>query len=195
MKAIETVYNGYKFRSRLEARWAVFFDSIGVEYEYEQEGFELESGWYLPDFYLPFYKCFVEIKPSYCKEEKDAKKKLEDLFVENKDCCCMICFGDPVDDCCELLCYSLNDSSGGYGFYRASFVEGAWYHYKGYICTKGKHFPDISVSILSSKDLLTFGWNEINGVISNDSVTEVRSNFEYERQLARQARFEHGECG
>lgn len=22
--AIETVYNGYKFRSRLEARWAVF---------------------------------------------------------------------------------------------------------------------------------------------------------------------------
>ena len=32
IKAIDTVYNGYKFRSRLEARWAVFFDEIGIEY-------------------------------------------------------------------------------------------------------------------------------------------------------------------
>lgn len=26
IKAIDTIYKGYKFRSRLEARWAVFFD-------------------------------------------------------------------------------------------------------------------------------------------------------------------------
>ena len=26
IKAIETYYKGYRFRSRLEARWAVFFD-------------------------------------------------------------------------------------------------------------------------------------------------------------------------
>ena len=51
IKAIETVYNGYRFRSRLEARWAVFFDALGVEYEYEPEGFKLPSGkCYLPDF-------------------------------------------------------------------------------------------------------------------------------------------------
>lgn len=54
MKAIETVYNGYKFRSRLEARWAVFFDSVGIKYQYEPEGFVLRDGTrYLPDFYLP----------------------------------------------------------------------------------------------------------------------------------------------
>ena len=53
MKAIETHYNGYRFRSRLEARWAVFFDTLGVRYEYEPEGFELDDGtWYLPDFLL-----------------------------------------------------------------------------------------------------------------------------------------------
>jgi hypothetical protein len=34
-------YNGYRFRSRLEARWAVFFDELGVAYRYEPEGFEL----------------------------------------------------------------------------------------------------------------------------------------------------------
>jgi hypothetical protein len=56
VKAIETVYNGYRFRSRLEARWAVFFDALGVEYEYEPEGFELPSGRrYLPDFRMQCY--------------------------------------------------------------------------------------------------------------------------------------------
>lgn len=55
VKAIQTVYNGYKFRSRLEARWAVFFDSSGIEYVYEPEGYVLKDGsTYLPDFYLPF---------------------------------------------------------------------------------------------------------------------------------------------
>lgn len=51
MKAIETLYNGYRFRSRLEARWAVFFDTLGVDYEYEPEGYDLGDGdYYLPDF-------------------------------------------------------------------------------------------------------------------------------------------------
>lgn len=64
IKPIETFYNGYRFRSRLEARWAVFFDAADIEYEYEPEGFELEDGTrYLPDFYLPEYEWYVEIKP------------------------------------------------------------------------------------------------------------------------------------
>lgn len=63
MKAIETVYNGYRFRSRLEARWAVFFDEAGIKYQYELEGFELDNGqWYLPDFWLPGIEIWVEIK-------------------------------------------------------------------------------------------------------------------------------------
>lgn len=40
-KAIQTVYKGYKFRSRLEARWAVFFDALGITWQYEKEGYEL----------------------------------------------------------------------------------------------------------------------------------------------------------
>lgn len=51
--AIETAYKGYRFRSRLEARWAVFFDALGLRWEYEKEGFGLPSGRYLPDFWLP----------------------------------------------------------------------------------------------------------------------------------------------
>ena len=64
IKAINTRYKGYRFRSRLEARWAVFFDSLGLKWEYEPEGFELgEAGWYLPDFYLPELNCWAEVKP------------------------------------------------------------------------------------------------------------------------------------
>ena len=56
VRPIETVYNGYRFRSRLEARWAVFFDSLRVKYEYEPQGFLLPSGKrYLPDFKVRCY--------------------------------------------------------------------------------------------------------------------------------------------
>ncbi len=53
MKAIETIYNGYRFRSKLEAKWAVFFDQLGIRYEYEPEAFKVDNGWYTPDFFLP----------------------------------------------------------------------------------------------------------------------------------------------
>jgi len=72
--AIETVYDGYRFRSRLEARWAVFFKTAGIRYIYEPECFRLPSGkLYLPDFYLPDVNMrttedkggiYVEVMPS-----------------------------------------------------------------------------------------------------------------------------------
>ena len=62
IKAIETVYNGYRFRSRLEAKWAVFFDAVGIKYQYEIEGYEMDDIRYLPDFYLPEYDRWFEIK-------------------------------------------------------------------------------------------------------------------------------------
>lgn len=62
-KAIETEYAGYRFRSRLEARWAVFFDAIGMKWKYEIQGYETDDGArYLPDFYLPNDKIWVEVK-------------------------------------------------------------------------------------------------------------------------------------
>jgi len=63
IKAIETSYKGYRFRSRLEARWAVFFDALGIKWEYEKEGFDLGDGLrYLPDFWLPQVSMWAEVK-------------------------------------------------------------------------------------------------------------------------------------
>lgn len=66
IKALPSFYKGQQFRSRLEARWAIFFDLMNIEWEYEPEGYMLEDlGPYLPDFYLPNIRggTFVEIKP------------------------------------------------------------------------------------------------------------------------------------
>lgn len=64
LRPIQTVYRGYHFRSRLEARWAVFFDHLKIRWEYEPEGFELGNGLrYLPDFWLPDLQLWVEVKP------------------------------------------------------------------------------------------------------------------------------------
>lgn len=56
IKAIETRYGGYRFRSRLEARWAVFLNEIGLDWEYEPQGYEVPTRRgtirYLPDFWL-----------------------------------------------------------------------------------------------------------------------------------------------
>lgn len=74
IKPIETVYKGYRFRSRLEARWAVFFDALGIEWEYEKEGYDLgEAGWYLPDFWLPRYHIHCEIKPVESTKQDDER--------------------------------------------------------------------------------------------------------------------------
>lgn len=63
IKAIETEYKGRRFRSRLEARWAVLFDNLGIKWIYEPEGFILENNIkYLPDFYLPDLDIWVEVK-------------------------------------------------------------------------------------------------------------------------------------
>lgn len=76
-QAIETRYAGCHFRSRLEARWAVFFDHLGIRWEYEPQGFDcywrlaLEDATfpYLPDFWLPDKNMWVEVKGALTNDE------------------------------------------------------------------------------------------------------------------------------
>jgi hypothetical protein len=63
IEAIATEFNGIAFRSRTEARWAVFFDAVGLSFEYEKKRFTLSNGAsYLPDFWLPDLRCWFEVK-------------------------------------------------------------------------------------------------------------------------------------
>lgn len=95
-RAIETEYRGYKFRSRLEARWAVAFDKLGLEWTYEEEGFELPSGRYLPDFFFPDLNTYVEIKGRMPTEGDKDLLRLMDLSIA-KNCPCFLFAGDPIN--------------------------------------------------------------------------------------------------
>lgn len=70
IQPIETRYAGCRFRSRLEARWAVFFDALKVQWEYEPQGFHVgpDRRPYLPDFKLTRARhkqpLWVEVKGS-----------------------------------------------------------------------------------------------------------------------------------
>ena len=76
MTAIETEYNGILFRSRLEARWAIFFDALKLDWVYEPDCFVLSNNQkYTPDFYIPKYKLYIEVKPSLWWQNIDYHKK------------------------------------------------------------------------------------------------------------------------
>jgi len=79
IRAIQTEYKGYKFRSRLEARVAVVLDALGIKWLYEDEGFDLgEEGYYLPDFWLPEFNTFLEVKAG--KPSSKERQKLQKLM-------------------------------------------------------------------------------------------------------------------
>lgn len=125
MKAIETRYNGYRFRSRLEARWAVFFDTLGIKYEYEPEGFDLtetwkrvdpnaerlkaDQVWYLPDFFLPDYKYYVEIKATGTLQ--DQREAIEKCFLFSLQTKLLLIIGTPGN---EYVAYRWPKIGGDY---------------------------------------------------------------------------------
>jgi hypothetical protein len=101
MKAIETRYKGYRFRSRLEARWAVFFDAINLTWEYEPEGVVVGDGQrYLPDFHLPDFggtiDLWVEIKPKApIPADGRVMAFIDALGAQDGDSGLLMCAGEP----------------------------------------------------------------------------------------------------
>lgn len=62
----------------------IFFDAVGIRWEYEKEGFELPSGRYLPDFWLPEVGvgCWFEVKGDVpTAKEKVLAQELSDGSV------------------------------------------------------------------------------------------------------------------
>lgn len=203
IKAIETYYNGYRFRSRLEARWAVFFDNVGIRYWYEPEGFEIKIAddtviRYLPDFYLPDFGIYCEVKPDR-----------EHLMADSEKLSWMIDFHGPMENGLLILGQIPHVAFGDFPI----FILYSWYkgivgeavtitdnqivkttmdllgHEAPCCCApdleypKGQEWKDL---YFVRKNFPT--WN--NGLAWELNFREIPV-FSYDR--ARQARFEHGE--
>lgn len=197
MKAIETKYKGYRFRSRLEARWAVFFDALGLKWEYEPEGYDLgDQGWYLPDFYLPEFNCWIEIKGAKeTDEELNKCRRLSyEMFGPSSDIDVMLTF-DPyilLDmtkqinekgfDGPEVVRHMINKRGKVYLF--NGLME------KGWLAQHDKAIEVFAQNVFES--LLFWGKKSQIGVKIKGKF-HPRKIFPACVEAARSARFEHGE--
>lgn len=180
IKAIETIYNGYRFRSRLEARWAVFFDAAGIKYEYEPEGFELPSGRrYLPDFLI--HNCtergcgdlWVEVKGQAAPQDEN---KIEEFSLHNK---LIVLSNIPNGKTAEELWMNMCER----GF---EPLENSNIYPFNFTYLDGDNFSfGLMANGHGGLALCGADWNYYNGL---DEELTVKA---YDR--ARQARFEHGE--
>lgn len=214
IKPIETIYNGYRFRSRLEARWAVFFDALNITYHYESEGFDLGGVWYLPDFYLDDFEIYVEIKPfdrnivNHVGDDNEWEKKCR-LFRDTAGKAILLCYGDPSDNLYKrFYCWDTCDSGGGSSDYDALFYEVAG----KIVLLLSTSRPDREIYI--TDDYCSYNDNivttagtckmyprYISDCIWNDAIwQEFDPNMKNQTGkianaslIARQARFEHGE--
>ena len=205
IKAIETFYNGYRFRSRLEARWAVFFDAIGAEWEYEPEGFVLSDGtYYLPDFLLHNVSgrgasdIYVEIQGNLTKEDL---QKI-DLFSRGD-----MEYLDPRYPIIIFGRIPNEEMAGGFSYDAIHFINGH--------SEIKKHYVEPYLTLDYSKDDNEFFYN-LTFSEGDDYCTEPKAkiggglvldypdnpyNFVDKQKTidafrkARQARFEHGEKG
>lgn len=192
MKAIQTEYKGYLFRSRLEARWAVFFDACGIKLEYELEGLILSDGThYLPDFYLSDFHCYFEVKRKGIKGTNEGDEALYKISNgQSTDTWAgLICFGDPMDD--DLLIFCQETDNGGGGEYDDPVTigfhpdTGEPYLFAYEDCRERSFFDSFS-----NFKLIPMLTTEDGKYDYDDFVTDrVRTA----RKIARQARFEHGE--
>jgi len=94
IRPIETRAYGHRFRSRLEARWAVAFTEARIAWQYEPEGFDLgKAGLYLPDFWLPQVSMWAEVKPDRPTDEEIIKAH---ALVEQSGKACLLLVGPPA---------------------------------------------------------------------------------------------------
>lgn len=146
LQSIETRYAGHRFRSRLEARWAVFFDTLGVRWEYEPQGFELSPlseatlkrmadehlrepqpedanhlGSYLPDFWLPDQAAWFEVKGADPSHEEWARLF---RFAELTDQRFFIAVGSIPDP--RRIDESGHPQEDGFEIYTYSDLHYAW---------------------------------------------------------------------
>lgn len=96
-ECVKTHYNGHIFRSCLEARWAVFFDNYGIDYEYLLEEIVLNNGnRYLPDFFIRSLGIYAEVKPD--KGYSLSELKIIEDFALGCDTNLLLIMGFPTKE-------------------------------------------------------------------------------------------------
>ena len=188
IKAIETLYDGYRFRSRLEARWAVFFNTLGIEYVYEPEGYTLSGGGkYLPDFkikcwgqrgeiYDKPFDLYIEVKGDMTYDDAIRIKRFSSSYP-------VLIVGNIPNIACQS---DLSRSDVFESYEPMNDIEIYPFNYETIDGDYFAAYPAIS----GDKFYL---WGDDSNYINGSETDKIRMIAAY--QAARQARFEYGEVG
>ena len=191
LRPIETNYRGYRFRSRLEARWAVFMDAAAIPWEYEAQGFNLGGVYYLPDFWLPRDQIFLEIKPCKPGAYRGLMEQVAPTLarlVSISNCEAYLIIGSPNPDDYDPDCWDTRPSIIGFA------------PNKG-VCS-ARLFECPFCARVSIRRFAGSAWDAVcscrPGVVFEDTkynTYEWSPRLRHAMQEARRARFEHGEDG
>lgn len=186
---VKTQYKGYSFRSRLEARWAVFFDALSARWEYEPDGYPLRSGEvYLPDFLIhntAYGDLYIEVKGTMtdadARKVRDFAYSSDEVEFDGPDRANIFVvgnmpYGENFNELTSEVSRTENDDLFGLTFnlrtLRKSFM------------------PGMPVLLNSGRlGIWCVEWDPLES--SPDGVDVERTLNAY--KAARQARFEHGE--
>ena len=197
IKPIETLYHGCRFRSRLEARWAVFFDALRVPWEYEPEGFKLPSGkLYLPDFRVKCYgtrgdrdlkkpfDLYIEVKGHMTEDDASKIKEFSGITEFPDEAAPFYWQSDnPI-----LIVGNIPSFMGSHD----SWVVGAYDRMDGitiYPFNYDLIDGDCFAAYPAAHDGRFYLWGDDSSYINKDDIDAVERAYD----AARQARFEHGE--
>lgn len=194
LKAIETQYRGHRFRSRLEARWAVAFDMLKIQWEYEKEGYDLGSdGLYLPDFWLPQWRVHLEVKGDVPTADEE-RKCMALQVASGRAVMCVYGVINNFDG--RIYCWDSSESGGG---------RSSWPFRFGVATGRGgdKPFYYIADIIGDGRTILACEWDEpislahqstdFGGVALSYALETGSGLVQYALDYAASARFEHGE--
>lgn len=107
MRSIPALYEGKQYASRLEARWMVYWQMLGVEAIYEPEVLELDGEpplTYIPDFYLPSMRSWVEIKGEVVSDQVAllTLEKCRRLAIQSNRPV-ILCYEEPYKPSCAVF--------------------------------------------------------------------------------------------
>jgi hypothetical protein len=91
-------YGGTLFRSHLEARWAIFMDSLEIKWEYEPQGFVVDGTPYLPDFvaFPAGGMLWIEVKPEWGADPEGVERWRNFTIVRPQPSRAVLLTGKPA---------------------------------------------------------------------------------------------------
>jgi hypothetical protein len=174
-QAIETSYAGCHFRSRLEARWAVFFDHLSIPWEYEAQGYEVEGRRYLPDFRIDAYG---KDRGPVLVEVKGEESRVDEALILQT----VRAIGLPV-----LIFGPVPRPALAPYVHRIVLPMGRCRN-----CEQSSH-PSWEAAVFLGNGL--YRWDVVGIFGGRFPFTQNHHNVEAAYKAARSARFEHGESG